>query len=272
MPIGFGSPARGPGSRAHLTRFAEDGIVGRRWRTLENVVYLPRLKSSNDLARDLIDLYFGEEQELPPSVIFADAQTGARGRTGIWHAPAGRGLYFTIVTPSSGAPLSIVPIAFARWMREALLEATGLATELKWPNDLYVGRRKLAGILPEARTQGDETMLAIGVGMNVSGSAASLEIPDATTVEEELGRETPRAALFQALLDRIDRELSDPHWDREVEAWEHASIHRRGDRMAVRREGKEVRGEYLGLDPAGFLRLKTESGEAVVPAGEVAEW
>lgn len=271
MPSRSRTVALGGGARGRMTRFAEGGIVGR-WLVLENLAYLPRVGSSNDLARDLIDLYFGEDQDLPPTVIFADLQTAARGRTGHWHAPAGRGLYFTFVVPARGAPLSVVPIAVARWMREALREATGLVTDLKWPNDLYVRRRKIAGILPEARTQGEKTMLAVGVGMNVSGSAASLGVADATTVEEELGREVPRASLFQALLDRIDRELSDPHWEHEVAAWEEASLHRRGDRMAVRREGREVRGEYLGLDSAGFLRLKTESGETVLPAGEVAEW
>jgi BirA family transcriptional regulator, biotin operon repressor / biotin---[acetyl-CoA-carboxylase] ligase len=255
-----------------MIRFAEGGIVGSRWRTFENIAVLARTESSNDLARELIEIYFDEEENLPPTILLADRQTAARGRTGAWHAPADRGLYFTFIVPLSGAPLSVVPIAVARWTREALREATGLVADLKWPNDLYSGRRKLAGILPEARTQGHETMVAVGVGMNVSGTAASLGVPGATTVEEELGRPVPRARLLQTILDTIDHELADPHWDREVDGWERASLHRPGDRMTIRREGGEVRGEYLGLDPAGFLRLRTESGEAVLPGGEVAEW
>jgi BirA family transcriptional regulator, biotin operon repressor / biotin---[acetyl-CoA-carboxylase] ligase len=252
--------------------FADGGLEPRRWRTFENLACLAQTESSNDLARELIELYFDEEQEFPPSVVVAESQPAARGRTGRWHAPPGRGLYFTLIVPAKGTLLSVVPIAVARWTREAVSEATGVVSELKWPNDLYVGRRKLAGILPEARTQGDRTMLAVGIGLNVSGSAESLGVPNATTLEQEAGRPIPRAALLQTLLDRIDRELVEPDWEREIAAWERASLHRPGDRMTIRREGEELTGEYLGLDPSGFLRLKTERGVTVFPAGEVAEW
>jgi BirA family biotin operon repressor/biotin-[acetyl-CoA-carboxylase] ligase len=173
---------------------------------------------------------------------------------------------------AEGEPLSVIPIAVARWTAEVLREKTGVSVELKWPNDLYAGRRKLAGVLAESRTQGDETYVAVGIGINVLGSPKSLGIPDATTVEEETGKAFPLPALLQAVLDRVDRELAAPQWDREVAAWELASLHRPGDRMTIRRNGEEVTGEYLGLNPSGFLRLRTEKGEAVVSSGEVAAW
>ncbi|HEX9287511.1 MAG TPA: hypothetical protein VF999_09630, partial [Thermoanaerobaculia bacterium] len=148
----------------------------------------------------------------------------------------------------------------------------GIAAELKWPNDLYVGRRKLAGVLAEARTQGEETYLAVGIGINVLGRGAGVGVPNATTIEEETGHAVPIAALLQALVDRLESELGHPDWSREVEEWERVSLHRPGDRMRVRREGKELTGQYLGLDPSGFLRLKTPAGEAVVTSGELDEW
>jgi BirA family biotin operon repressor/biotin-[acetyl-CoA-carboxylase] ligase len=255
-----------------MTPFADGGIEARRWRTFENLACMARTRSSNDLARELIELYFNEDQELPSSVLVAESQTDARGRNGRWHAPAGRGLYFTFIIAAVGIPLSVVPIAVARWTREAVRESSGVLSDLKWPNDLYVGRRKLAGILPEARSQGEKTYLAVGIGLNVAGSGETLEAPQATTLEEQTGRPVSRAGVLQALLDRIDRELVEPDWEREIGAWERASLHRPGDRMTIRREGEELTGEYLGLDPSGFLRLKTEAGEAVLPAGEVAEW
>ena len=252
--------------------FAEGALEARRWKTFENLACLDRAESSNDLARELIEVYFGEDQDLPASVLVAESQTGARGRKGRWHAPAGRGLYFTLVVPSGGMPLSVVPIAVARWTREAVRELAGVVADLKWPNDLYVGRRKLAGVLSEARTQGERSYLAVGIGLNVVGSADSLGVPHATTLEQEAGHPVRRAPLLQGLLDRIDRELLDPSWEREIAAWEKASLHRPGDRMTVRRDGEELTGEYLGLDPSGFLRLRTAAGEAVLAAGEVAEW
>lgn len=245
-----------------------------RWGVFENVACLASVASSNDLAREVIDVYFQEEQNLPPTLFLAEEQPGARGRGGReWKAPRGRGIYLTFVRlVEHGEPLSVVPIAVARWTREALKDACGLEAELKWPNDLYVGKRKLAGVLAEARTQGDKAYLAVGIGINVLGRASEVGVPHATTVEEETGRSVLLPLLLQALLDRLDAELAHADWSREVAEWERVSLHHPGDRIKVRREGKELTGQYLGLDPSGFLRLKTPSGEAVVANGELDEW
>lgn len=244
------------------------------WGVIENCVAVHRTPSSNRLGRELIEMYFDEGQCLRTTALVAETQPGAYGRNGRgWAAPEGKGLYWTIVRRAAeGEPLSLVPIAVARWTAEVLREATGVAVELKWPNDLYARRRKLAGVIAESRTQGEETYLAVGVGINVLGKGAALGVPNATTVEEETGRAFDLAPLLQALLDRFDHELAAPRWDQEVSAWELATLHRPGDRLTIRKNGEEVTGEYLGLDPAGFLRLKTEGGEAVVANGEVSQW
>ena len=257
-----------------MIAFAGGLIDPARWRTIQNLVCAASLPSTNAFARELVALYFDEGLDLPTTALVAESQPAAYGRTGrAWQAPHGRGVYFTLVRRSEdGEPLSLVPIAAARWAREVLAECTGAALALKWPNDLYVGRRKLAGVLAESSTQGDETYLALGVGINVLGSAADLRVPNATTLEDELGRPFAIVPLLQALLDRFDRELTAPRWSDEVRAWELASLHRPGDRMTVRRNGEGVTGEYLGLDASGFLRLKTEQGVAVIATGEVAEW
>jgi BirA family biotin operon repressor/biotin-[acetyl-CoA-carboxylase] ligase len=257
-----------------MIEFAGGVLEPTRWRVFENLVTLGSIQSSNDLAREVIDVYFQEEQSLSGTLFVAEEQPGARGRSGReWKAPRGRGIYLTFVRRvAKGEPLSVVPIAVARWTREALKEACGVAAELKWPNDLYVGRRKLAGVLAEARTQGDDAYLAVGIGINVLGRAADVGVPNATTIEEETGCRVSVADLLHALIDRLDFELALPDWSREVEAWERVSLHRPGDRIKVRGEGKELTGQYLGLDPSGFLRLKTPAGEAVVAIGELDEW
>lgn len=254
--------------------FAGGFLDPTRWRTFQNLGCLRSTESSNALVREILDVYFNEEQELPATVLVAEAQPGAKGRGGkAWKAAAGRGLYLTIVRPAAeGEPLSVVPIAVARWLRDAIEGATRVKAGLKWPNDLYVGRRKVAGILSEARTQGDDTYVAVGIGVNVLDTAASLGVAGATTLQEEAGRAFDLAPLLQGVLDRIDEELASPDWNREVEQWEKASLHEKGDPMTVKREGEEISGEYLGLSPAGFLRLKTPKGETVVSAGEVAKW
>jgi BirA family biotin operon repressor/biotin-[acetyl-CoA-carboxylase] ligase len=245
-----------------------------RWRTLENLVCFASIPSSNTVAREIIEVYFDEGLDLRTTVLTADAQPGAYGRDGRhWAAPAGRGLYFTVLRPTAaGEPISLVPIAVARWARAVLCDQTGAAVTLKWPNDLYVGRRKVGGVIAESRTQGDETCLAVGIGINVLGGADALGVPGATTLEEEAGRPFALTPLLQALLDRIDHELGAPRWEAEVREWELAAAHRPGDPMTVRRNGDEISGAYLGLDPSGFLRLETEAGELTVATGEVAAW
>ena len=257
-----------------MIAFAGGMVDPTRWRVVQNLGCLNSTPSSNDLAREIVELYFSEDQRLPATVLVAEQQPGARGRNGkVWSAPAGKGIYMTLVRPAAtGEPLSVTPIAVARWLRDAIEQATDVDARLKWPNDLYVGRRKVAGVLSEARTQGEETYVAIGIGLNVLGSAASIGAEGATTLEEESGRAFPLARVLQAVVDQIDRELASPAWEREVERWEKKALHRAGDPMTVVRDGEEIRGDYLGLSPAGFLRLQTSAGEAVVAAGELARW
>ena len=265
-----------PGAAAGTFRipFAGGALDPHRWRIFENLTCLVSIPSSNDLAREVIDVYFAEDQALPPTVFVAETQPRARGRGGKeWKAPKGRGVYLTILRPVvEGEPISVVPIAVARWIREALKDVSGVEAKLKWPNDLYVGRRKLAGVLSEARTQGEESYLAVGVGVNARGAAADVGVPGATTIEEEVGREIEIAPLVQAVVDRLDSELAHPDWHSEVEAWQRESVHRPGDEIRVRQNGELVAGRYVGLDPSGFLRLDTPNGERVVTSGEVEEW
>ena len=127
-------------------------------------------------------------------------------------------------------------------------------------------------MIAESRTQGEDTWLAIGVGINVLGKASALGVPDATTIEEETGRAPGLPALLQALLDRFDRELAAPRWHEEAREWERVAAHRPGDRLTIRRDGEEISGAYVGLDASGFLRLETGTGETTIAAGEVAAW
>lgn len=257
-----------------MIAFAGGVLDPSRWRALENCVCLHAIRSSNGLAREVMDVYFEEGLDIRTTVFVADSQFAAYGRQGRrWEAPLGRGLYFTILRPAgAGEPLSVVPIAVARWAAAVLVEQAGAAIALKWPNDLYVGRRKVGGVIAESRTQGEDTWLAVGIGINVLGGATDLGVPDATTLEQETGRAPALAPLLQSLLDRFDRELAEPRWSEEAGAWERVAAHRPGDRLTIRRDGEEIVGAYVGLDASGFLRLKTGAGETTIAAGEVAAW
>jgi len=102
--------------------------------------------------------------------------------------------------------------------------------------------------IPDA---GEDTYLAIGIGLNVLGRARELPVPGATTVEEEADRPISLAAVAQSVLDRLDRELSDPNWKEEASLWEKVAVHSAGDSVTVRRGGNEITGRYLGLTRRG---------------------
>src|SRR5204863_7475405 len=125
---------------------------------------------------------------LEGAVVIADAQTEGRGRRGrSWFSPPGSGLYVSIVlTPSRSADrrraTALTTIAAGVALAEGIEAATGVRVRLKWPNDLYVGRRKLAGILAEAAAAGDRIhTVVLGYGINCGDAAYPPELRDRVT-------------------------------------------------------------------------------------------
>ncbi|MEO5742857.1 MAG: biotin--[acetyl-CoA-carboxylase] ligase, partial [Vicinamibacterales bacterium] len=107
-------------------------------------------------------------------VVVADEQTQGRGRRGTtWASPPETGLYCSFVArPAVNRTLSLITLAAGVAVRDGIRTATGLSTDLKWPNDLLVGKRKLAGILAEGHALGTaEQFIIIGAGVNVQPAA-----------------------------------------------------------------------------------------------------
>jgi BirA family biotin operon repressor/biotin-[acetyl-CoA-carboxylase] ligase len=149
---------------------------------------------------------------LPPeapegALVAADEQTAGRGRLGRrWHAPAGTSLLCSLqlrpLVASERLP-ELTGVA-SRACAEAIAALTGLEPELKFPNDVLLGGRKVAGILAEAR----EGRVVLGIGVNVN--VAAQELPQevdraATSLLAETGRELDRAQLVAELLERLER-------------------------------------------------------------------
>ena len=145
-------------------------------------------------------------------VVVAEEQTAGRGRRGsTWSSPPGAGLYFSFIArPADAATLSLLTLAAGVGVREGIAAASGLAAGLKWPNDLTVGRRKLAGILAEGLAIGTGNQaIVIGVGVNVQPAAYPPDVAArATSIEGELGRAVDRDALFAAILDALWHRLA----------------------------------------------------------------
>lgn len=204
-------------------------------------------------------------------VVAADEQTEGRGRRGTaWASPPGAGLYFSFIAkPGSMASLSLLTLAAGVAVRDGILSATGLAADLKWPNDLLVGRRKLAGILAEGHAIGTPGQsVIIGVGVNVQPAAYPPDVrARATSIEDELGRAVDRELLFSEILislsnclARLDQSPSDI-----LQAWRAASPHATGTR--VEWDGRH--GVTAGIADDGALLVNTPLGVERIIAGDL---
>jgi BirA family transcriptional regulator, biotin operon repressor / biotin---[acetyl-CoA-carboxylase] ligase len=218
-------------------------------------------------------------QELARAAAAADAKEGwtmvtdiqhqGRGRSGrTWVAPAETALLFSIILQPPLDVLPLLPLLAALTVAGGVETSTGAVPDLKWPNDVLLKGRKLAGILLE-RPAGANVIL--GVGVNVNQSTAQL--PDgATSLAVELGHQQEREPLLAAILndlgnayERADREGVD--WI--VPGWRSRSS-MLGSAVTFQRDGATTRGiaEDVGID--GALRIRLDDGSRIsVVAGEV---
>ena len=141
------------------------------------------------------------------AVVAAGEQTAGRGRLGrLWHAAPGTSLLFSVnLRPTVPTPrLPELSIVAGLASAESIRQATGLFPDVKLPNDLLIGGKKLAGMLAEARE--DRVVLGIGINVNVAadGLPTDVDLP-ATSLLVELGRPVDRAELLAAILLELER-------------------------------------------------------------------
>jgi BirA family biotin operon repressor/biotin-[acetyl-CoA-carboxylase] ligase len=203
-------------------------------------------------------------------VVAAREQTAGRGRRGAtWESPPGAGLYFSFIARPTAQQVSLVTLAAGVGVCEAVAKATGLEPLLKWPNDLLVGRRKLAGILAEGHAIGSsEPAIVIGVGVNVLRAAHPPDLAArATSLEEELGRSVDRDTLLNEIVVALDRRLvalSDDPGDI-LRSWRASSPSSVGTR--VEWDGRH--GVTAGIDDSGALLVNTSAGVERIIAGHL---
>jgi BirA family biotin operon repressor/biotin-[acetyl-CoA-carboxylase] ligase len=142
------------------------------------------------------------------AVALAEEQTEGRGRLGrTWVSPPGVSLLFSVLLVPSVESLRLpeLTIVAGEAVREAIAAATGLAPEIKIPNDILIGGRKSAGILAEAR----DGRVVLGIGVNVNVPADELPEETATSLLVEQGAEADRVELLVEILDRLERHYDD---------------------------------------------------------------
>src|SRR5690242_19863216 len=159
--------------------------------------FMPSVGSTNDVAAALAQAGAGEG-----TTIVAEHQTAGRGRRGrTWFSPPGAGLYVSVVlrpgdSDSLTPAVTLLTLAAGVALAEGVRAATGLPVGIKWPNDLVVERRKLAGILAEAVGSPGVSAIILGFGINIRPAAYPPEIASrATSLESELGRPVERGLV-----------------------------------------------------------------------------
>jgi BirA family biotin operon repressor/biotin-[acetyl-CoA-carboxylase] ligase len=199
-----------------------------------------------------------------------DEQTAGRGRQQrSWAAPAGSSLLSSVLLrPSPPAPATLVPIAAGVALVEALA-GYGFVARLKWPNDVLLADRKVAGILAESRPSAEGMAIVLGVGVNLTVQAFP-EGVDATSLHRHGDAPSP-ARLLGSLLERLRSRLDDLELGRDaavLEAWRgHATG--LGAMVSVSTAGGHCSGIARDLDHDGALLLDTDEGTVRLLAGDV---
>jgi BirA family biotin operon repressor/biotin-[acetyl-CoA-carboxylase] ligase len=204
-------------------------------------------------------------------VVTAGAQSAGRGRNGrVWSSPPGGNLYVSIGlrVRSARRDLSALGLVVGLGLYEGLGPLDGLG--LKWPNDLLVGDRKLAGVLCESRWA-DDVEIVVGFGMNLRREGIDPEVSGHAVALEELRSPIERPVLLAQLLHALERRLDAflmLGFDDHRQAYLDANV-QLGKRVRVMSGDDVFEGVALGLDDGGALRVETADGVRSVHAGDV---
>jgi BirA family biotin operon repressor/biotin-[acetyl-CoA-carboxylase] ligase len=259
-----------PADLAHALIVAEPRLAG-----LVHMHYLSETGSTNDVALALAQAGAPEG-----TAVLADSQHAGRGRRGrSWFSPPGAGMYLSIVirTGDTSWPMALLTMAAGVAVAEAVRSVTALPVELKWPNDVVIGRpwRKLAGVLCESSGVGSRVdAVIVGIGINLRVAAYPPELADRpTSIEAELGRPIERPPLVvECLAQLVDavKQLRDGRRDGILEEWRRfGKAGLNGAPVQWHDDSGERRGIAREVDAEGALIVESGGRRQRLIAGEV---
>jgi BirA family biotin operon repressor/biotin-[acetyl-CoA-carboxylase] ligase len=247
------------------------GAIGHR------IHWLGAAGSTNDVAAHLAELGADEG-----TAVVAETQTAGRGRHGrTWFSPAGAGLYASIILrpaeerpPGNPSSMGLLTLAAGVAIAEAVRVSTGLPAEIKWPNDIMIGRRKLAGILAEsAGHAGAMPFVVLGFGVNLQVAAYPAELAiRATSIEAETSRPADRAQVFSEILAALAERYADlraEKFDVILSDWRRLAPALRGAPIEWDSPGGVLRGRAENIDGQGALLVRVGDRIERLIAGEI---
>ena len=213
------------------------------------------------------------------TVVVAEEQTQGRGRLQrSWLSPAGCGIYLSVILrnplPVQEAPQAAMVAALG--LVKVFRESYGLQASIKWPNDVLIEGKKVAGILADMQSDQDYTrFMVIGIGINANHAKHDLAGPfryPATSLAMELGVPVQRRDLLLNLLQRLEREYEHflkTGFGAMLPEFERASAIL-GRQLQIQSGKEELSGMALGFTPEGALRLlKGDGKEEIIWVGDV---
>lgn len=216
--------------------------------------------STNDVAAE-----YAKNRENDGLVVFAEEQTAGRGRGGNkWNSGPGDSILCSIVLTENPLPAHLLSLACAVAIAEAIGKPGKDHAKIKWPNDILLSSRKVAGVLLESKVIRSGSSCIIGVGINCHQRPDSFpeELRSiATSIDIESGSVVDRISLARRLLTSIEHWLDVAHEDRQkvIEKWCELSI-QLGHRAALVFNGVKFTGHCIGIDPEKGLILRLDSG------------
>jgi len=233
------------------------------------------LRETSSTMKDAAAL--AERGEPHGTVVVAETQTAGIGRHGhTWHSESPGGIYLSIILRLPLAPetLPVLTMALGLAAQRAVDDLAEVACDLRWPNDLLLNEKKLAGVMVQsADTPDTSAVLIAGIGLNVNQTEFPPELRSvATSLRIETGREHSKEALLERIVAeslRYASLLEDRGKGPIFEQFEARSSYVRGKSVAIDTPGRIISGFTAGLDDNGFLLVQTATGIESIVAGGV---
>jgi BirA family biotin operon repressor/biotin-[acetyl-CoA-carboxylase] ligase len=231
--------------------------------------YYSEVDSTNRVAEKLSQKSF-----LEGAAVVADSQTAGRGRgNNQWFSPAGENLYCTLLLSPDTSYLHRIPFIVGLAIAESFIDLE-LKVDLKWPNDVLIGNRKIGGILVQSAMEAGTTKYAVagfGINVNTTSFPASLK-ETATSIAIEWGELGVRETILALLLmnfERLYTELTKVSWEDFCKQIEKNSTFIRNCEVKIQNHEGVTEGTTAGLDSYGGLIVNTTDGARVFYSGEV---
>lgn len=229
----------------------------------KDVIYYESVSSTQNIAEEL-----ARKGAQEGTVVIAEYQAEGRGRKGrVWVSPFRNGIYMSIILRPQIKPVNAIqiPLVAGISVAKAISSTTGLPARIKWPNDINIKKRKVAGILTEIRCELDEVQyIILGIGINVNTRIEDLQFENniATSLSKELGYRVSRLELTQCILRELERmylQFIETGFNELLNEWIKLSD-TIGEEVVISDFDNIFTGVAIGLDNDGFLLVRSTDG------------